>query len=92
MNDSTIHALLAEQQKSLRELTIKVDFVIQSVLVLQELWSRQAVDPSEFQHLSYQKMRKLVQDLRRSARLHDEMRSALRANRRGRRPPPSSQN
>ena len=91
MKDEDIRVMLAEQQKTLRDLDIKVDFIIESLLVMQAVAAQQAIDPEHFQRYDQQEMRKFVQELRQSAKLQSELRAALRA-KRPRRPPSSSQN
>jgi len=84
MNDSDI-------KSQLRELTIKVDFIIETLLVFQAVWTQQALHPEEFQDFSQKEMRQVFQRLRRSAAIRNQILTALREVRKDR-PPRNSHN
>jgi len=91
MNISDIQKLL-EQQEALRQLNIKMDFVNESVLMLQFLVVQSGSEPEDFQELSPEEWMKLISDKRKTLRQKMDLLAAARKRKQPPKIPPGFQN
>jgi hypothetical protein len=92
MNIPEIQKLLEQQQEALRELNVKVDFINETMLMLQFLVIQAGAEPEDFQELSPEEWMKLISDKRKTIHQKMELLAAARKRNQPPKSPPGFQN